>query len=74
MGGQLVGIIALFAAGALVDPVTQSYQNALWMLSGVCVVGAVLSVVMLLLNPKYKRLEVEKRAEEEASFLDPTLN
>jgi hypothetical protein len=51
MAGQIVGIGALFAAGALVDPVTKSYQNAVWMLTALVLFGTTVSFLMLWLNP-----------------------
>lgn len=74
MAGQAVGIVTLFASGALVDPVTQSYQKALWMLSALVLFGTAVSFLMLYFNPTYKRLEVEKKELEDDSLLGSSLN
>eukprot|EP01127_Copromyxa_protea_P017999 TRINITY_DN5573_c0_g1_i1.p1 TRINITY_DN5573_c0_g1~~TRINITY_DN5573_c0_g1_i1.p1 ORF type:complete len:468 (-),score=64.07 TRINITY_DN5573_c0_g1_i1:33-1436(-) len=71
MSGQIIGIITLFAAGALVDPVTKSYQKAVWMMTGLIVFGMTTTLSLLCLKPRYKRLEVEQK---EGLLYEETVN
>lgn len=64
MGGNIIGIVLLFAAGFLRNSVTGSMMNSMWLLCGVGALGMILSFLLLCLNTKYHRLEAESEKFE----------
>jgi hypothetical protein len=64
MIGQISSVVLIFACDAMRDPKTGSFQLALWVIDGMCVVGFVGSLLLIYpLKTEYKRLREEFEAK-----------